>query len=178
MAADKVQLLKQESTAGGGDGTEEREYPAPLDPNEDLPEVRGVYFQKDTGNDTAVKITRDASDNLSFTDPVAGTKTLQQLATAAGVSVNDFLLDNEPVDVGYTYTPTYSGGVVTQEEWKITSNNRKRRTIDYTYSGGSVSTEVRKVYDPADGTTVLAQVTITYTYSGSIVSSAAYVRNV
>lgn len=172
--ADRCVPIKQERPDLGG--TESDTFDTPLDPNEDGLEMREVFLQKDTGRDSNVSVTRDNSDNLVFKDPNAGTKTLSALS-ASGTSRNDFLLDNEPVEVGITYTPTYTSGRITNEEWKNT-NNRKYKTIDYTYSSGRISTEVRKVYDPADGTTVLAQVTITYSYSGATVSSYVLVRNV
>jgi len=151
--------------------------------NSDAVDVRGLYVQNDTSNDTSVVITRDASGNLTFTDPVLGlTKTLTQLAAgASGVIYGyDFLLDNEPTaatgGTDATYTPTYSGSKVTRETW--TNNAAKNiKTIDYTYSGNKVLTEVRKAY-MADGVTVQAQVTWTYTYSGNTVTSATMVRNV
>lgn len=57
-----------------------------LDHNADAPDVRGVYIQNDTSNDTNVLVSRDASNNMTFTDPVLGsTVTLSQLATTAGL---------------------------------------------------------------------------------------------
>ena len=61
--------------------------------NTDAPDVRGMYLQTDTSNDSTVVVSRDASNNLTLTDPNAGTKTLSSLS---GVSYNEFLLDNEP----------------------------------------------------------------------------------
>ena len=68
MAApeDRVQILKNESSATGG--TEEDIRATQLDPNEDAPEVRGIFLQKTSGRDELVYITRDASDNLILRD--------------------------------------------------------------------------------------------------------------
>ena len=91
-----------------------------------------------------------------------------------------FLLDNEPIaETGATdasYTPTYSGIQVTKEEWKR-NDATLIKSIDYTYTGISVTTEVRKVF-AADGTTIKAQVTWTYVYTGVAVTSATMIRNV
>lgn len=100
---------------------------------------------------------------------------LQQLVT--DISNHD-LLDNEPVGTGVTYSVTRSGSQVTQEKWVNTGNSRVIRQIDYTYSGSKVSTEVRKVFSVANGTTVIAQATLTYTYSGNTVTGGTTVRNV
>ncbi len=91
---------------------------------------------------------------------------------------NHELLDNEPVGTGVTYTITRSGSKVTNETWKNTSNSRNIKTIDYTYTGNLVTQEVRKVYAAADGTTIIAQVTVTYSYTGNSVTGETIVRNV
>lgn len=100
---------------------------------------------------------------------------LQQVITDLS---NHDLLDNEPVGTGTTYSNTRSGNKVTQEKWVQTANSRKIRTVDYTYSGNQVTTEVRTVYAAADGTTILAQATITYAYTGNTVTGETIVRNV
>lgn len=63
-----------------------------FDRNVDAADVRGVYLQNDTSNDTAVVVTRDASDNLSFTDAVTGTKTLAQLVPSGTSTVDEALV--------------------------------------------------------------------------------------
>lgn len=154
-------------------------YEEPFNRNADAVDVRGTYLQNDSSNDSTALITRDASNNMTFTDSILGvTKTLSQLATASsGVSQNDFLLDNEPVSVGITYTPTYTGIKVTNETWKKTAGLLLVKNIDYTYTGNKVTTEVRKVYDSL-GLTVVAQVTWTYTYTGNTLTSAVETRDV
>jgi hypothetical protein len=150
--------------------------------NADAPDVRGVYIQNDSSNDTTVVVTRDASNNLAFTDAITGTKTLAQLAAASsGVSYFDFLLNQSPLlDTGAgndaTYTPTYTSGRITAEAWKRVDNTTIK-TIVYTYTGTKVSTEVRKVF-ALDGTTIVAQITWTYVYTGAALSSATMIRNV
>lgn len=168
MTINRVKFDKDNPTEG---------YEQEADHNADAVDVRGVYIQNDTSNDASVLVTRDASNNLTLTDPVTGTKTLAQLA---GVAYTEFLLDNEPTaSTGATsasYTPTFSGSRVTKETWKR-NDTTNIKTIDYTYSGNKVSTEVRKVF-ALDGTTIVAQVTWTYSYSGNTVSSATMTRDV
>jgi hypothetical protein len=152
-------------------------YETQFDRNSDAADVRGVYVQNDTSNDTNVLVSRDASNNLTFTDVNAGTKTLSQLS---GVPYIEFLLDNEPIaETGATdaaYSTTYSGNNITNETWKR-NDTTNIKTIDYTYTGNKVTTEVRKVY-AANGTTIVAQVTWTYTYTGNNLTSATMIRNV
>ena len=97
-----------------------------------------------------------------------------------GISTREFLLDNEPIGetggVDCTYTPTYTGLLVTREEWRRDDNTLIKR-VDYTYTGNHVATEVRKVYDDA-GDVVVAQLTWTYNYAGNVMTSATMVRNI
>lgn len=180
--ADRVQILKQESTALGGDDADVVEWGStPLDPTEDAPEVRGIFYQPAGGpKDEAVYTTRDGLGNLVFKDSNNVEKTLSDLVGASGLSYTEFLLENDPIaETGATdatYTPTYSGINVTKEEWKR-NDTTLIKSIDYTYTGINVTTEVRKVF-ASNGTTVLAQVTWTYTYSGITLTSATMTRDV
>jgi hypothetical protein len=91
---------------------------------------------------------------------------------------NATLLDDEPGSVGTTYTVTRSGSRVTQEKWVNTGNSFTIKQIDYTYVSDKVTTEVRKVFSAADGTTVIAQKTLTYVYSGNLVVGETVTRDV
>lgn len=88
------------------------------------------------------------------------------------------LLSNEVLTTGVTYSNTVTGGKVTQEKWVNTGNSRTIRQVDYTYLGTKVTTEVRKVFSPADGTTVIAQATINYSYSGNTLTGETITRDV
>lgn len=105
------------------------------------------------------------------------TGTFDPRVGGAGLTSNDFLLDNEPVTPNTTYAPTYTSGKVTEELWTKTTGGQAIRRVTYTYSGNRVSTEVRKVY-AADGTTVVAQVTWTYSYTGGVLTGATMTRDV
>jgi hypothetical protein len=172
---DRVQPLKIESVASGGDETDQ--FPTALDRNEDYVDCRGIAYQHSTSDDSTVRTERDSSDNLCFVDPIVGHKTLAELASAAGLSIYDFLLDSEPNSVNYDYAISRTGGQVSQESWTNHATSKLLKSIDYTRSGGHVDAEVRKIFD-SDGVTVVAQLTVTYTRSGGNVVSATYVRNV
>jgi hypothetical protein len=75
---DRVRSIKIESPSTGG--TQSDRFYRPANPNQDAPDLRGVFLQNDTSSDTSVYLTRDASHNLIFRDPVIGVeKTLSQL---------------------------------------------------------------------------------------------------
>ena len=77
---DRVQLLKQESAALGGSEGDADPFggPEPLDPQQDMPEVRGLYLQDESHRDERVRIFRRGKD-LVFRDPRAGRVTLADL---------------------------------------------------------------------------------------------------
>jgi hypothetical protein len=75
------------------------------------------------------------------------------------------------------YTATYTGSLLTQEQWKNNSNTNLLKQITYTYTGNQLTTEVRNVYG-SNGSTIIAQVTLAYTYTGSKLTSNTIVRNV
>jgi hypothetical protein len=90
---DKVQLIKRESAAGGGDAADSDDFylETPLDPSEDAPEVQGVFFQDQTDpNDESVYITRNG-DDMVFSDKAVATEyTLTDLlATASGSGITE-----------------------------------------------------------------------------------------
>lgn len=70
----------RQSTATGGDATDEEDSPIPIDPHEDVIDAFGLSIQNTTSADGTVEITRDSSNNMTFVDPQAGTKTLSNLA--------------------------------------------------------------------------------------------------
>ena len=151
-------------------------YPKESNRNTDAVDVRAVFLQNDTSNDTAVEISRDSSNNMTLTDSVSGSTTL--LVLASKIALTDFMLDNEPTQetgaIDATYTASYTGSTVTLESWSR-NDTTLIKTIAYTYSGGQVATEVRTVY-ATDGTTVLGTATYTYSYTGSTLTSSTMTR--
>jgi len=153
----------------------------------------GTYTVATIPTDTSVTVVEaiptSTGGTLSWVYPPGasrmGFKPTQQNVTTSNLGqqvltdlANHELLDNEPVGTGITYTVTRVGSSVSQEKWANTGSALTIKTIDYTYTSGKVTTEVRKVFSPADGTTVIAQATLTYSYSGSNVTGAVIVRNV
>lgn len=181
---ERVQVIKQESTALGGDDADSGpglQYP--IDPFEDVIEAAGFECQEPNGSvrDNVVMISRSAS-KMTFKDtenPTPLTLT-DLLAGTGGFTYIEFLLDNEPtVETGATdctYIPTYTTGKVTLAEWKR-NDATLIKSIAYSYTSGKVTTEVRKVF-AANGTTILAQVTWTYNYTGTILASATMTRDI
>jgi len=105
---------------------------------------------------------------------------LQALANnsgSSGLGTKDLFLMGEPTTPGTTYSLTKSGAQVTQEKWARTADSTALKTIDYTYSSGRLTTEVRKVYD-TNGTTILAQMTVSYTYTGPALTGQTMTRDV
>lgn len=90
---DKVQIYKRESTAGGGDPSDNDDFytESPLVPSEDAPEVQGVFFQDVEGgqpNDEDVYISRNGND-LIFRDKAVGAEVkLSDLSSGTGGSTD------------------------------------------------------------------------------------------
>jgi len=110
------------------------------------------------------------------------TAALESYADGVGVTVAaliaiEMLLVTEPTTPNNTYSNTPSGLFITQEKWVRTSDSSNLKTIDYTFTGSQLTTEVRKVFD-TDGTTILAQMTLTYSYTGLTLTGIVAVRNI
>ena len=99
------------------------------------------------------------------------------LGAIAGSLNFDLLLETDPAKPNNTYTNTIVSGKVVQEKWNEIGSNHLIKTIDYTYNGSVIVTEVRKVYD-APGTTILAQITKSYVVSNNTVISVTTTRDV
>ncbi|MHA2333771.1 MAG: hypothetical protein ACXAEU_17225 [Candidatus Hodarchaeales archaeon] len=140
--ADRVRPLKLEHPSSGGTQTDLD--PTELNPNQDAPEVRAVYFQNDSSTDTDVEITRDASspDKLTFKDeenttPVSLT---QLLAGSGGLTEGaheglDTLVHDLAED-GVTQVTRSSGRITNVTFW---DGEDKVRECVVTRSGGKVS---------------------------------------
>jgi len=186
MPLERVQVVKQESTELGGDDADSGpELQYPIDPFEDVIEAAGFEvqepFDETRTRDNDVMISR-AMGEMTFKDRLNATPvTLSDLlAGEGGFTYVEFLLDNEPTaETGATdctYTPTHTLGKITKEEWKR-NDTTLIKSVDYSYTGGKVTQEVRKVF-AANGTTILAQVTWSYSYTGSSLTSSTMIRDV
>lgn len=175
MARDRVHPLKMEDSAAGG--TELDPYPTALNHNEDFLDARGVTFQNDTSNDEAAVIERDASDNLTFTDPNSGTKTLSELVAGTGGLTElghrtlrqlIHFIDEGPAEGFTTGAYRETTGTIFPTAiiwWESSAKLKKIVSKEITWSGVNPTQIVWKVYD-TDGSTVLATVTDAFSYSG------------
>jgi len=178
---DKVQLIKQESTAGGGDPTDNDELylESPLDPTEDAPEVQGVFFQDKGGgqsNDENVYITRDG-DDLVFNDKTVASEVILNdlLATVQHKALRQLIhfIDQGPADgfvsgaereqlpVG-SFFPT---SIIWYED-----SSHTQKIVEKTIAYPTLVTPTPitwKMYD-GDGSTVLVTVQDDITYSGIV----------
>jgi len=174
MALDKIKPLKIESTDTGGD--EDDEFPTSLNPEEDHVECAGIVLDDPGLVDESTVIWRDINDMKLKDTNNPGGYTLTQLALNTSDLINLYLI-GEPPTPSVNYTNTYTGNRVDQEQWKRNSDNSLLKQIDYTYTGGRVTKEVRKVY-AADGITVLGQITIDYAYTGQHLTGETITRDV
>lgn len=76
----RVQVIKQESAALGGDGADDVPYPSPIEPQEDALESCGIYFQDASNRDQTVYIERTGADMLFRDQNNTTPLTLSQLA--------------------------------------------------------------------------------------------------
>lgn len=79
IGTDRVQVLKQESAALGGDGADDVPYNAPISPQEDVLEAAGIFFQDENNRDEAVAAYRHGQDLLFKDQKVTGGVTLAEL---------------------------------------------------------------------------------------------------
>lgn len=180
MAAptDRVQVVKLERTANGGDDADSDILPAPIDPNEDGLEARGYFVQGPSGVDETTYITRDGSGNMIFRDAVDATeRTLSDLLAGVGGGISETQHENldtlvhaisEPTFEEYTYA---SGKVTDIVVWTDAGKTTKVREYNFTYTGNKVTQIVTTQYN-GSGSPVSGQtMTETISYSGNVVSS-------
>lgn len=183
---ERVQVIKQESTALGGDDADSGPaFQYPIDPFEDVIEAAGFELQEPDDvtrtRDNDVIISR-ATGEMTFKDQVvtSAVTLTALLAGGTGVTYTEFLLENDPTaETGTpdaTYIVTYSGANPTKEEWKR-DDATLIKSIDYTYTSKRVTQLVVKVF-AANGTTILAQVTWDITYTAGKLDGGSMTRNV
>jgi hypothetical protein len=188
--ADKVQIYKRESTAGGGDPSDNDDFyqDKPLDPSEDAPEVQGVFFQDATGgqaNDEDVYAVRNG-DDLVFRDKTVGAEvTLNDLyAGAGGLSevqhsalrqlihfINEGPAEGFATGAYKEILPAGSPFPTSVIWWESAAKTQKIVEKTLTYNGVSPSQIQWKMYD-VDGTTVLTTVTDSITYINNVFESS------
>lgn len=80
---DRVQPIKIESSSTGG--TQDDDEYTPVNPQEDAPEVAGLYLQDASNRDETTLVSRSGND-MTFKDGNNSTLTLTQLAAAGGAA--------------------------------------------------------------------------------------------
>lgn len=172
VGPDRVQVIKRESAALGGDGADDADYLQPLTPQEDALECAGVYLQDAVARDENVFLARDngrivAKDTvLSVVSPLVTEdqhgKLRQLVHLADGVggpmegwasgSYRETLPSASPFPTSIIWW-TDSGKTMKIVQKLITFDSQKRVT------------SVQWSAFASDGTTVIAQVTDAISYS-------------
>lgn len=81
---DRVQVLKRETGALGGDPADEAPWPEPIEPQEDAMEAAGVYVQDVSNRDETTLISRSGNDMLFKDGNNPSDVTLTQLLATGG----------------------------------------------------------------------------------------------
>jgi len=86
---DRVQVVKRESAALGGDAADEAPWDAPIEPQEDAVEAAGVYLQDPSNRDESTLVAR-SGDDMTFKDGNnTSPLTLTELAASAGGGITE-----------------------------------------------------------------------------------------
>lgn len=151
MALDRVQPLKMEDTATGGDEIDQ--FPTAVDPQEDHLECAGIVFDDIDNRDENVRIYR-VGDDLVFTDVSNPTpSTLSDLLAGGGSGLTEEQHRLLPQSTHWIDQDSYdevtrSGGKTTQVvTWESSSKVRKIREELITRVNGHISQLVTKNYD-------------------------------
>lgn len=180
LGVDRIQVLKQESSALGGDSLDSVDFPTPIQPQEDVLESAGLFLQDATNRDENVYIAR-AGNDLVFRDVTNATeKTLATLLAGGGISEaqheNLDTLTHAIAETNYTEITRSSGQVSNVTVWETAAKLKKIREIAITRSSGQVSIVVETQYD-ATGAAIAGQIlTRTVTRSSGQVSNIATVQ--
>lgn len=173
---ERVQPLKHESTAEGGQDAQDAPFPVVIMPQEDALESAGLYVQDGTYRDFNCLIYRVGND-LWFKDTTNGPHSLTELLANSGITAAQHktlrqlihFIDHGPAG-GFTsgaFKETLpSGPFPTSVIW-WTSAAKTAKIVEktITWTGSNPTTIQWKMYD-TDGTTVLETVTDAISYTG------------
>jgi len=142
---DRVQVLKRESTAGGGDAADEQPWDAPIEPQEDAVEAAGLYLQDVSNRDETTLINRAGLDMLFKDGNNPAGKTLTELAASSGGGITESQHAGLDDLVHWLAETNYqevvrSGGKITNViNWTDAGKTIKIRAMVIARSGGKVS---------------------------------------
>lgn len=141
--------------------------------NTDAADVRGVYVQNDVSNDTTVLLSRDVSNNMTLTDPNAGTRLLSDFLNATQHQALRQLIhfiDNGPANGfasgAYRENTPSPDPFPTAITWYNDNTKVKKLVEKLTTYTGPLATQIQWNMYATDGVTVLATITDAITYSG------------
>jgi hypothetical protein len=167
VTIDKVQPLKIEDTATGGDGVDQ--FPTGLDPQADHVECAGLVLDDATHRDENVRVFR-AGDNLSFQDTVNTTPvTLTDLMSGSGFNetAHEHLATlTHDIDATAYYKITYTGFLISgYVAWTTSGMTQKIREWQLTYSTVYTSrvTQVVTIQYDSTGTEKMRETSV-YSY--------------
>lgn len=178
---ERVQCVKQESAALGGDDADSGpDVQYPINPFEDVIEAAGYELQEPDGStrDATVLISRDTGE-MTFKDTAnPAPVTLSDLLVGSGglTPTSHRALDQLVHGVAensydqYIYTGSRVDAVIT---WETAGMLKKIREETYTYTGSRVTTIVTKQYDAAGVLLTGETMTEVFSYTGSRVDDTA-----
>lgn len=82
---DRVQVLKQESTALGGQDSDAADFPVPINPQQDGIEAMGVFLQDAGNRDETCYVARNGNDMVFKDAANASERTLTDLMGGGSV---------------------------------------------------------------------------------------------
>lgn len=133
-------------------------------------EVRKVF-------DSTATIVAQVTFSYVYAGGVLTSFTMTHDIGGAFVQSIDQLLESDPVSVGVSYSVTYSAGAVSFERWARTVGGTTYKRIDYVYTAGLLTGEIRKIF-ASDGSTVVGQLTVSYSYASGLLAGSTQTRDV
>ena len=181
---DIVQVLKQESTALGGDDADIGVHgaPKPINPLEDQLESAGLVVCDANNRDATTKVERNEND-MTFKDvnnPTPVTLTELQSPPASGITeAQHAALDtalHALVEVRVEKA-SYDGNsrLSTLNTWDDNAETTQIRREEFTYSSGKLATHIIKIYNGAGSEVTALRQTGTITYSAGKYDKTSWV---
>ena len=178
-----VQVIKRESGALGGNPSNDFDYPAPIDPQEDVVEAAGYAINDATNRDLDALLWRDGSDMYFRDGNNPAGYTLTELASGVGGGITAsqhktlrqliHFIDNGPAEGFASGAYREMTGTVfpTAIVWYDDATKVKKLVEKLLTYSGAFPTQIQWKMYGTDGTTVLATVTDAISYTGPFETS-------